>query len=319
MPPHAMITGQTNSAINGNVFDIQGLSVHDGPGCRTLIFLAGCNLNCFWCSNPEGIALKPGVLYFASKCMLCNKCIDNCSEGAISVQNQGIKIQRAKCFACNTWSCIKECYTDALKPSNYEISKDKLFKIIQRDRRFWGDKGGVTLTGGEPLLQIDFATEVLKRCYESYIHTAIETCGNIPWINFEKVLPYLDWIFFDLKHFDNNLHKEATGVGNALIIENAQRIAKEFPGRLIFRLPLIPGFNDSDENIGSFIRFLKVVGRDEINILPLHHLGREKYVMLDKKYLGDKNETPNIEEMKQIRRKFASGGIQCFLGSDTPF
>lgn len=315
----AMIIINNNSDSKGYIFDIQGLSVHDGPGCRTLIFLNGCNMNCFWCSNPEGISRKPSLLYSSSKCIACGRCIVNCPRKAISIENGKLKISRQLCAQCDKQSCMDECYTDALRLSGYEISVSRLYEIIQRDRQFWGSEGGITLSGGEPLLQIDFAKEILIRCHEGYIHTAIETCGNVPWTNFQQVIPYLDWIFFDLKHIDCVLHKKGTNSGNKIILENALRLAQEFEGRLIFRLPLIPNYNDSIENLNCVISFLKNAGKKEINILPLHHLGREKYKMLQREYLGSSFPVPMPEKLIEIEELFRSSGIKCFIGSETPF
>lgn len=314
-----MILNKNSYVTKAYIFDIQGLSVHDGPGCRTLIFLNGCTLNCFWCSNPEGIGSKPSLLYFSSKCIVCGNCVRNCSQNAISIENNNLKISRQLCVVCEKRSCTDECYTDALKLGGYEITVAGLFEIIQRDRQYWGSEGGVTLTGGEPLLQINFVKELLAECYKSYIHTAIETCGNIPWDHFSEVIPYLDWIFFDLKHFNSREHKKATNADNYIILENAKRLSKEFKGRLIFRLPLIPDFNDTIENIDSVISFIKETGRNEINILPLHHLGREKYTLLGKEYTGGNFKIPAIEDLKLIEKTFKDSGINCYTGSETPF
>ncbi len=305
--------------IIGTIFDIQGLSVHDGPGCRTLIFLNGCTLNCFWCSNPEGISRKPMPMHFSSKCIACDKCINQCPTRTIKRTGNELFISRELCSACKDKSCVTVCLTDALKLSGYEITSTKLLSLIRRDRQFWGSDGGITLTGGEPLLQIDFAEEILGKSHGSYIHTAIETCGNIPYTNFERVIPYLDWIFFDLKHFNPDKHKDGTDADNLLIIENAKRLAKEFVGRLIFRLPLIPQFNDSVENIELVISFLKKVGRTEINILPLHHLGREKYKILNREYEGSKYPIPNAENLQKVKQIFTEKGIICYIGGETPF
>lgn len=314
-----MITKQNIKCLKGKIFDIQGLSVHDGPGCRTLIFLTGCTLDCFWCSNPEGISKTFIPLYFKSKCIYCGNCIKECTKGAIRKVENEINILRDICLRCEDKRCISACYTDALKLSGFDISTTELLRIIQRDRQFWGSEGGITLSGGEPLLQIDFAEEVLKNSHDSYIHTAIETCGNVPYKNFQRVIPYLDWIFFDLKHFDSEKHKAATGNNNWLIIENAKQLAQDFNGRLIFRLPLIPNFNDSIENVNSIILFLKEIGKNEINILPLHHLGREKYSVIKKEYLGYNYPIPIEENLKKIKQKFTEMGIICYLGEKTPF
>lgn len=242
-----------------------------------------------------------------------------CPEGAIQRVGGEIYISRELCMTCENSHCISVCYTDGLKLSGKEITVLKLLDIIRRDRQFWGSEGGITLTGGEPLLQIDFAGEILRRSHESYIHTAIETCGNIPYENFQRVIPYLDWIFYDLKHFDPEKHKEGTHAGNFLILDNAKRLATEFPGRLIFRMPLIPQFNDSEENINSMISFLREVGRNEINILPLHHLGREKYNSLNRVYEGLKCPVPVAENLQMVKKRFTEAGISCYLGGETPF
>ena len=315
----AMIIKDKETDITGYIFDIQGLSVHDGPGCRTLIFLNGCTLNCSWCSNPEGISRKSSLMYFSSKCIGCGNCVKNCRHNAITLENEKIIIARSICAHCEKPDCIEECYTDALKISGYEISVSKLFEKIKRDRQFWGNEGGITLSGGEPLLQIDFAKEILSKCHDAYIHTAIETCGNIPWESFQKVIPFVDWIFFDIKHINSEIHKENTNAGNELILENAKRLSKEFQGRLIFRLPLIPGFNDSKENIDSIISFIKNSGRNEINILPLHHLGKEKYQMLDKEYIGSRFPVPTHDKLRAIEKLFKASGVNCYIGSETPF
>ena len=316
---HAMNTTRTEKELSGFVFDIQGLSVHDGPGCRTLIFLNGCSLNCFWCSNPEGISNVPLPLYFATKCILCNNCVEACGYDAITNSEGILKIDRNICSKCAERECLNTCYTDALKLGGREMTVSKLVSIIQRDRQFWGSEGGMTLTGGEPLLQAEFACEVLKQCHEAYIHTAIETCGNVPSQSFSKVMPYLDWMFFDLKHLNSEAHKNGTGAGNKLILENAKLVAREFKGRLIFRLPLIPGYNDSLENIMSVVNFLKECGKNEINVLPLHHLGREKYNVSGKEYTGMSFAVPSNNDLKNIKDIFTKEGITCYTGSETPF
>jgi pyruvate formate lyase activating enzyme len=314
-----MISGTDSREKTGYVFDIQGLSVHDGPGCRTLIFLNGCTLNCFWCSNPEGMNVKPSFMWFSSKCIGCGNCLKLCPEHAIQFEHEKPLINRQICLTCDVHECLQECYSGAIRLSGKEMSVTEIFSLIQRDRNYWGTGGGLTLTGGEPLLQIDFAEEILQRCHNAYIHTAIETCGNIPWSSLQKVIPFLDWIFFDLKHFDGSEHQKATNSDNDRILENARLLSEQFTGRLIFRLPLVPGFNDSEENITSLIQFLKEIGRLEINILPLHHLGREKYQSLGKEYQGAQFLTPDIQDMRKIESVLTDAGIRCYIGGETPF
>jgi pyruvate formate lyase activating enzyme len=311
-----------NTPLNGTIFDIQGFSVHDGPGCRTLIFLKGCTLNCKWCSNPEGRNPDPVIMYNHSKCVHDNICIKSCPKNAISTDNNLLKIDRKKCESCNNIkTCVSECPTGALKIAGYRISVDDLFKKLQRDRDYWGKEGGITLTGGEPLFQANFAKKILKLCYESYIHTAIETCGNVPWTAYEKTIPYLEWIFYDIKHINNKKHIEGTGTSNHLILTNAQKLALNFKERLIFRTTIIPGYNDSKEDITELALFLSKLPRQkkEINILSLHHLGREKYRMLGYPYFSNNLEIPKETKMEEIKNIFNNYKIECYINSNTPF
>ena len=301
------------------IFDIQGLSVHDGPGCRTLVFMQGCTLNCNWCSNPEGINHSPILLYNILKCRLDGNCVKDCNFGAIEIKNEQLLINRNFCNDCFEHSCLNNCYTKALSVSAKEMTVGELMKTINRDRQFWGLDGGITLSGGEPLLQIDFAEELLKQCYDSYIHTAIETCGNLPWKHFESVMPFLDWIFYDLKNPDTLLHKKKTGSGNELILSNAAKLSKEFSGRLIIRVPVIPGFNNSDEILEKYINFFRENNISEVNLLPLHHLGREKYKLLEREDTMDIDNIPTQNEMKQVSEAFINSGIKSYTGSYTPF
>ncbi len=315
----------------GHLFDIQGFSVHDGPGCRTLIFFKGCSLACAWCSNPEGISFFPEPLYRNSKCTFDGLCMKSCPHGAISIsrngQNDTLTFDRGTCAKCTTYDCAKACCSGALNIAGFEISIEDLYATINRDRQYWGPGGGITLTGGEPFTQPEFAYHLLKRCFDAYIHTAIETCGNVPWKNYEKALPYIDWIFFDLKTFnESSFHNltisqshHFTHAPISLILENARRMGKEFQGRLIFRLPVIPGFNDDKGNISEMARFILSTGRNEVNILPLHHLGREKYSLLGKKYQASDYNIPAKDELQEIADQFASFGITCYTGSETPF
>lgn len=305
--------------INGNIFDIQGFSVHDGPGCRTLIFFKGCTLHCKWCSNPEGLSPFPEPLYKSQHCTFDSLCIEACEQHAIQKNGNMLVFDRAKCSHCQTYNCIKACCTGALNLGGYGISVEALYAKIIRDRQYWGANGGITLTGGEPFAQPTFAHAFLKRCYDAYIHTAVETCGNIPWENMEQSLPFLDWIFFDLKHMDPCKHEEATGSSNQLILRSALKLAQEFKGRLIFRMPVIPGFNDDSDHIAQMADFIQSTGRKEINILPVHHFGREKHAMVSQSYYTSDYQSPVKGTMEAIRNKFEQSGIHCYISNDTPF
>lgn len=307
--------------IYGTVFDIQGYSVHDGPGSRTLVFMKGCPLECKWCSNPEGQNLFPEPLYLRQRCIHDTLCVKECQFNAIKIDADSLVFDRSKCSNCDKYFCVRSCCGSALRIAGYKLSVDDLFKKIQRDRNYWGKDGGITLTGGEPLMQGDFTLNLLKRCYDSYIHTAIETCGYVRDDIIKRVPGLLDWIFFDLKHMDDDKHIEGTGVSNKLILENAKFLASEFKGRIVFRIVIIPDYNDSIESINGFIKFIKSLPLDnrEVNILPLHHMGKEKHSMLGRKYFSDKLIMPNCSKMEKIKEVFISQGLKCYIGSDTPF
>jgi pyruvate formate lyase activating enzyme len=304
---------------SGTLFDIQGFSVHDGPGCRTLIFMKGCGLECRWCSNPEGLLPFPHPLYNSSKCIFDNLCVVACRQHAITATAGSLTFDTMLCSSCESHECEEACCTGALRIAGYSISEGDLFKKIQRDRQYWGSNGGITLTGGEPLRQTDFVVSFLKKCHEAYIHTAAETCGNIPWKSLESTMDYLDWIFFDLKHMDEEAHAEWTGSSNQLILENAKKLSSRFGGRLIFRMPVVPGFNDSVEVAEGIADFLNELNRNEINLLPVHHLGREKYRLMGMNYYSGDLPIPTREVMMNLQAIFHKKNIQCYIGTDTPF
>ncbi len=304
---------------DGYLFDIQGFSVHDGPGCRTLIFLKGCSLRCRWCSNPEGLHSFPEPLYNSSKCIFDYLCIKVCEKQAITIVDHDLHFNKDLCRDCITYKCSKACCTGALKTGGYRITINELMQLIQRDRQYWGSVGGITLTGGEPFQQPFFVNALLQKCHQSYIHTTVETCGNISWKNIEPSLEYLDWIFYDLKHIMDSNHFAMTGIGNKLILENSRNLASKFKGRLVFRMPVIPGYNDDIDQIRKLSGFMNSIGKDEINILPLHHLGREKYSLLGKTYYTNDYTSPLKESLNLIQSVFSEYKINCYIGTDTPF
>lgn len=305
----------------GLVFDIQGFSVHDGPGCRTLIFLKGCPLRCFWCSNPEGLSPVPELLYYRNRCVHDRACVHACPHNAITTVagDSFVHFDKTKCIDCTDHPCEQACTQRAIRFSGAYFSVDGLLHRIQRDRPYWGSGGGITLSGGEPMMQFEFTRRLLKSCQDAYIHTAIETCGMAPRNHYESILDFTDWIFFDLKHMDSERHREATGVGNEQILENATYLASQNRIRLVFRMPLISGFNDSEEHIHDVAHFIKAHGNREINLLPLHHLGASKYGLTGRSYHYHDAQPPDAEAMRRICALFESCGVACYIGSGTPF
>lgn len=302
-----------------HIFDIQGMSVHDGPGCRTVVFMQGCSLRCKWCSNPEGLSIHPQILYRTDKCRLDGNCVADCKYGALKIEDHSLIINRKICFNCKDYSCVENCFTQALQISSKEYSIDDLMRRVQRDRQFWGKDGGITISGGEPLLQIGFVSEFLKLCYDKYIHTAIETCGNIPLENYKKAIPYLDFIFFDLKHPLNAKHKGITGSENTLILSNLKWLVEHFGGRLVVRIPLMDELNNTVEVLKEYTEVFNSYGIKEVNILPLHHLGREKYELCGLDYEFAEVRTPDRENLEFVSNYFEQSGIKCYISGNTPF
>ena len=304
------------------IFDIQGHSVHDGPGTRTTVFMNGCPLQCIWCCNPEGLFRSPVIMYKQSKCICCGNCIKSCPYGSPRISENGhLEFDRNLCDICTTHECLETCYHEALELSGEAYTHEELMAILQRDRQFWGARGGVTFSGGEPLMQRHFIPEMLKRCKQSYMHTCVETNSCLPPEYYLNVMEYIDWVFTDIKHMDSDAHKALTGMKNNLILKNIEALAKKpaWNGFIVPRIPVIPDKNDSDDNIGATADFVKSIGLDVINILPFHRLGESKYRQLGRTYRFAGQEPPSEELMSHIKKIIESRGLVCFVGYDTPF
>ncbi|MBE3088109.1 MAG: glycyl-radical enzyme activating protein [Chloroflexi bacterium] len=312
--------------VRGLIFDIQGYSVQDGPGTRTSVFLSGCPLRCGWCCNPEGQLLRQRLMYKTVNCANCpGRCINACPQHSIKILSRNdnkliLDFDRELCDRCNDMTCVRSCYTSALQISGRWYTVDELMRILKRDQGYWGSRGGVTFTGGEPLLQKHFTLAVLKKCQDSYIHSGIETSAYITTADLVEILPYVNWMFIDIKHMDPARHREGTGVDNEPILQNIRAVrACNWPGRLILRSAIIPGFNDAKENAVATAGFMKEVGLAEINILPFHRLGTSKYEELGMNYQYAKQESPSAEVMNNLRTLYEHHGFRCFVGSETPF
>jgi pyruvate formate lyase activating enzyme len=285
------------------VSNIQRFSVHDGPGIRTVVFLLGCPLRCKWCQNPETFNAKPRLMMNYDKCVGCGACVQVCPRKAISFGESGrIITDYDKCDGC--WLCVNECYYQARQLTGKPYTVEEVFLEVKKDEVFYRDTGGgVTLSGGEPLLQPEFCFELFQESGKYSIETAVETCGYTDWKNFERILPVTNLFLYDMKLLDGNKHKKWTGVDNELILKNAKKLVKAGK-KLIVRIPLIPGVNDDREEFGSIVRFVKELGSvDSIHITPFHQIGSSKYEMMGVEYalkgLNEENAC-NIEHCKQI-------------------
>lgn len=308
----------------GFIFDIQGHSVHDGPGGRTLLFMGGCSLRCEWCANPEGIVARPQLMYRDSRCSCRSlRCVSACPHGAILPSQKGnppVVINREHCASCKSYECVKNCYSEALSLCGRNYTVDALMKVVQRDRDYWGPEGGVTLGGGDPLFQMGFSSSLLQQCRAHFIHTAIETSACAPTESFLRFMADVDWAFIDIKHMDSARHRDKTGAGNEMILKNIRKLmASGWPGTLIIRTPVVPGYNDSTEHMSDMAAFLKSCRIGTVNLLPFHRLGESKYRQLGREYLFQDILTPPAEKMEELKEQFTRSHISCYIGYDTPF
>ena len=271
------------------IFDIQHSSFVDGPGIRTTVFFKGCNLKCAWCHNPESQDFKPQMMFYKDRCTNCGKCKEVCPYNL------------AKCDLCG--KCTFFCPNEARQISGKEYTLDEVFEEIIADKVFYETSGGgVTFSGGECMLQIDFLCEILKKCKENGIHTAVDTAGHIPFEYFEKVLPYTDLFLYDIKLFDSEAHKKYVGVGNELILSNLKELFKS-GAKILIRIPVIGTVNDNIDEMKKIKSFLDECGMPEkVELLPYHSMGERKYTALQK--VSCHFEAPRHEKIELLKQIF---------------
>ncbi len=303
----------------GRVFNIQRYSLHDGSGIRTLVFLKGCPLKCLWCSNPESQKGQPELGFIEARCIgadVCGvPCVSSCSLNAIRLNGQDKpEIDRNNCDVCG--KCVEACSHDALKVVGHEMSVDEVMAEVEKDRPFYRRSGGgLTLGGGEPLAQYQFTAAILEAAEEEYLHTAIETTGYASWEHFEPVLKHVDLLQMDIKHIDPQKHKELTGQSNELILDNLKKVlsVKE-PQDVIIRIPVIPGCNDTVENIEETARFIAELGFTQIELIPYHKLGASKYAQYGMVYPLDAPEPPSQTDLQGFKNIVEGFGLQEMTG-----
>jgi len=299
----------------GIIFNIQHYSIHDGPGIRTDVFLKGCFLQCVWCQNPESHTLSPELYYFQEKCTGCGQCVAICPEKAIQIIKGKSTTDRKKCQGCG--QCVQICPNDARSLIGTEMTVEEVFKKVIGDELFYKrSKGGMTLTGGEPLFQPDFSKQLLSLCCQAGIHTALETCGYANWETLKDILQYVDLVLFDLKHMDSKKHQEYTGVPNEMILENARNIHHTLKIPMWVRIPVIPGYNDSVENIRATAQFVATeLSRSiPVHLLAYHRLGETKYERLGREGKNLSIAPPANEHMPELQKIVAAYGLETQIG-----
>jgi pyruvate formate lyase activating enzyme len=297
----------------GIIFDIKRYAIHDGPGIRTTVFMKGCPLVCPWCHNPEGIEPAPFLAYRQSRCIRCGACVENCPQQALCLETGGVVFSGAPCTLCFT--CTEVCPSGAREKIGWEVTAAQLFTEIQEDTPFYDTSaGGVTFSGGEPLMQAQFLMELLKLCGDQNIHTAVDTTGHASRETLMAVAEQTDLFLYDLKMMDPDKHKQYTGVSNHLILDNLEHLAQKGTV-IIIRIPLIPGVNDDVQNLDQTGSFLKrLPGVNKVHILPYHDFQKSKYNRFRMQYNRGDLTPPTRQLLSRAKKHLEGFSLEVAIG-----
>lgn len=295
-----------------NIFNIQKFSVHDGPGIRTTVFFKGCPLTCMWCHNPESQNIGCEILYNEDKCILCGNCVRACKNGAIEIIQNKLITNMDKCTF--NGDCVICCIQNARQIAGKLYTVDEVLKEVLKDKVFYKNSdGGVTLSGGEPLVQADFVENLLIKLKSENIHTAVDTCGAVDFKVLERISKYTDLFLYDIKLMDDEKHKLYTGASNKTIIDNLIKLTK-IHNNIYLRLPLIEGINDDEKNITDIIKLLENLNIKRIYLLPYHDIAQHKYKKLGLIYPSEKMKKPSEEKLNTIKEMFERKGFIVKIG-----
>jgi pyruvate formate lyase activating enzyme len=304
---------RSDAVATGTVFDIRRYSIHDGPGIRTAVFFKGCPLKCWWCHNPESQSRDVEMMFRESRCIRCGACVDTCAEGALSWENETVVIDSDRCTLCG--ACAETCYAQAREVIGREMTVAAVMAEVARDITFYDESGGgVTFSGGEPLSQPDFLLALLRACQGQGIHTAVDTCGFAAWKVLDRIRPYVDVFLYDLKLMDDASHRRFTGVANKQILANLRALSSQGHA-IILRVPIIPGINDDEEAIRQIGAFAGTLAHlNEIDLLPYHHIGMDKYARLNKTYQLSGTQPPSEQRMAEIAQQLSGLWLPVRIG-----
>lgn len=297
---------------NGILFDIRRFSLHDGPGIRTTVFFKGCPLKCRWCHNPESQSPRRELVFRRERCIHCLACLEACPHGASVLVDGDVATLSEACQSCG--ACVEACYADARQIAGWESSAAEAFAAAGRDAAFYEKSGGgVTFSGGEPLMQPDFLLELLQICKGRGFHTALDTCGFARWEIIERVRPFVDLFLYDIKVVDPERHRRFTGVSNRLILENLSKLCAHGHD-IILRAPLIPGVNDGQANIEALGALAARLSLRRVDVLPYHNTAGNKYEGLNRPYSLSGLQPQSKDEINEIARQLGAFGLHIRVG-----
>lgn len=297
------------------IFDIQDFCVQDGPGIRTTIFFKGCQLKCRWCSNPEGQSSHPELFYSSALCKKSNRCISSCPHFEVITGSDDYPIfNRKVCKNCDTKNCIDTCYSDAIRLTGHYHTVDEIIERIKPNMAFYrNSNGGVTLSGGEPLLQHMFVKELMNQFSETGISVGVETCGYFSWSDVSSFIDNFDFIYYDIKTLNEELHKKTTGKSNKKILSNLKKLSSLSPGKVIISIPVIPGVNDDENELIKIADHCKELNIKKIRLLPYHDFGKEKYNALGMEYKMPGNLEIKNDMIERFRDLILYKELECWI------